>query len=141
MSGAKTVRAAGCVVWRLESQDADSDQVELLVVHRPRYDDWSFPKGKRDKGESDLACALREVEEETAVTGTLGQELEAIQYRDHKNRPKVVRYWLLHCDEPIEFVANDEVDRVKWLAPSEAKALLSYEHDRNLVSQFLAIER
>ncbi len=141
MSADETVRAAGCLVWRLSPPEASTGPVQILVIHRSRYDDWSFPKGKRNKGETDLECALREVKEETSVTGKLGSELETIHYRDHKNRHKVVRYWLLQSDGSAAFVANDEVDRVRWLSPGEAVAVLSYGHDRKLVGQFLAAPR
>ncbi len=136
--GEYVVRAAGCVVFR-----PGADGPELLVVHRPRYDDWSFAKGKLDPGETDLECARREVEEETGITGLVGPELPTIDYVDNKGRPKAVRYWVLRAVGGAgdgDFVANDEVDSVRWL-PAEAVApLLTYDHDRALVSAFEAVD-
>jgi 8-oxo-dGTP diphosphatase len=120
---AAQVKASGGVVLR---------DGEVAVVHRPRYDDWSFPKGKLDPGESWEDAALREVEEEIGLRCTLGAELPPTSYRDPKGRAKVVRYWVM---EPIdgEFVPSEEVDEVRWLAPADADGLLSYEHDRELL--------
>lgn len=107
-------------------------------MHRPRYDDWSFAKGKRDKGESDLECALREVKEETGLAGSLGPELEPVHYVDHKDRPKVVRYWLLQVlGAEEDFAPNDEVDEVQWLLAVDADPVLTYAHDRALIPQAL----
>ena len=125
------VRAAGCVPWRRADIGTD---VEWLVVHRPRYDDWSFPKGKLEPGEEWLEAALRELDEETGLTGTIGSALDDVHYVDHKGRDKVVRYWSLHISSGA-FVANDEVDEVAWLRIADARALLSYEHDRALLDQ------
>lgn len=119
------VRAAGGVVVR-----SGPDGPEVLVVHRPRYDDWSFPKGKQDAGETDEQTALREVAEETGLTCRLGAPLPTVRYRDHQDRPKVVHYWVMHPTVDAAFVPNDEVDEVRWLAPAAAAELLSYEHDR-----------
>ena len=126
------VRAAGCVVWR-----RSGDRVELAITHRERYDDWSHPKGKRDPGESDLICAVREVDEETGFRGTLHGELPAARYEDHKGRPKTVRYWSMEYAAG-SFVPNEEVDEVRWLEPVAAAALLSYGHDRVLAELFRA---
>jgi len=122
------VEAAGGVVVR----DGDAG-TEVCVVHRPRYDDWSFPKGKLDPGESFEDAALREVEEETGLRCTLESELQSMEYRDNKDRPKIVRYWQMEVDEDPGFEPNDEVDELRWLPMAEAAELLSYERDRELL--------
>ena len=106
----------------------------IAIVHRDRYDDWSLPKGKLDPGESFEQAALREIEEETGLRCTLGDELEASSYTDHHGRPKLVRYWRMTVDSG-GFQPNDEVDELRWLSPDAAAALLSYEHDRLLVGR------
>ena len=107
---------------------------EVCLVHRPRYDDWTLPKGKLDDGESFEDAALREVWEETGLRCRLGAELEAARYRDHKGRAKVVRYWAMEVAGDDGFVPDDEVDEVRWVDAATAGALLSYEHDRRLVA-------
>ena len=107
---------------------------EIAVVHRPRYDDWSLPKGKLDEGEDFEQAALREVEEETGLRCTLGRELGDATYRDHKDRDKLVRYFEMH-PETGEFIPNDEVDELRWVPVAEAHGVLSYEFDRELVSK------
>jgi 8-oxo-dGTP diphosphatase len=103
-------------------------------VHRPRYDDWSLPKGKLDPGESFEQAALREVEEETGLCARLVRELPSIRYSDNKGRPKLVRYWLMEVAEDPGFETNDEVDELRWLEPEAALALLSYERDQQVVA-------
>jgi 8-oxo-dGTP diphosphatase len=125
---AAEVKASGGVVWRR----ADGG-VELVVIHRPRYDDWSLPKGKLDHGESWEDAALREVEEEVGLRCALGAELPPIGYRDGKGRAKVVRYWLMEPLEDAPFTPNDEVDEMRWVDVSAAAELLSYPHDAELV--------
>ena len=128
-----TVEAAGCVVWRLGPAGA-----EVLVIHRPRYDDWSMPKGKLDAGETFLEAAVREVEEETECTGVVGTELDPVYYVDHKGRSKIVRYWLMAADASFDaaaFVPNEEVDVLGWMSVAEARAVLSYDHDTALLDQ------
>ncbi|HEV3497437.1 MAG TPA: NUDIX hydrolase [Actinomycetes bacterium] len=119
------VEAAGGVIWR-RSPEGD---LEVLLVHRPRYDDWTVPKGKLDAGEGHAEAARREVEEETGLRCELGPELASTSYRDHKGRPKHVRYWAM---TPVSgrFRPTGEVDEVVWLAVDEAKAILSYDRDR-----------
>jgi len=118
------VRAAGGLVAR---------DGRVLLVHRPRYDDWSLPKGKLDEGESWEDAALREVREETGVLAQLGDELPPVHYTDNRGRPKTVRYWVMTPDEVPDFAPNDEVDELAWLDPDVAAERLSYPHDRDLV--------
>jgi 8-oxo-dGTP pyrophosphatase MutT (NUDIX family) len=130
-SRANVVRAAGGVLWR---RDADG-QLEVLLIHRPRYNDWSLPKGKCDAGESDEDCGTREVLEETGIRVQLEEELPEVRYRDHKGRPKVVRYWRMRpVETPEQFVPNDEVDQIAWLPLPQALSRLTYDHDRELIT-------
>jgi 8-oxo-dGTP diphosphatase len=133
VSSTPTVRAAGGIVRR---PAGDHGGWEVLLVHRPRYDDWSLPKGKADKGERDEETALREVEEETGLRCVLGADVGETRYRDSKGRPKVVRYWLMEpTTDTDRFSPNDEVDAVQWCTPGDAAELLSYEHDRQLLER------
>jgi 8-oxo-dGTP diphosphatase len=122
-----TVLAGGGVVLR-----PAADPVQLLLVHRPAYDDWSLPKGKVVEGEAVVAAALREVEEETGLHCELGPELPSTRYRDRRGREKVVRYWVMR---PLfGFAAgHHEVDQVRWATPAEAIELLTYDRDRRLL--------
>jgi 8-oxo-dGTP pyrophosphatase MutT (NUDIX family) len=126
------VRAAGGVPYR----SVDS-RVEVLVVHRPEYDDWSFPKGKCHDGELDDDCVQREIGEETGLEVELERFLGESWYRDAKDRPKVARFWSLR---PVggEAVAQAEIDGVEWLEPDDARKRLSYDRDREILDAFLA---
>jgi 8-oxo-dGTP diphosphatase len=126
------VRAAGGVVWQMGASGP-----EVLVVHRPKYDDWSLPKGKREHGETDEQCAVREVDEETGIRATLGRELLPTRYQDRKGRPKVVRYWEMTVAAQRPFAPNAEVDELRWLAPDDAMQLLSYPYDADVVASFV----
>jgi len=117
------VRAAGGVPARV-----GVDGIEVLVVHRPQYADWSFPKGKCGQGEGDEACALREVFEETGLVCELERELPPTAYRDSRGRSKTVRYWLLRVVGG-ELAFAHEVDAARWVAPDTAAKLLSYDRD------------
>ncbi|HEV2311416.1 MAG TPA: NUDIX hydrolase [Acidimicrobiia bacterium] len=132
------VRAAGGVVRRRVGRLGRRHD-EVLVIHRPRYDDWSFPKGKLDDGEGFEEAALREVEEETGLACRLLADLGETHYPDRKGRPKVVRYWLMERADPAAetdgFVPNQEVDEVRWMKPAEAATLLTYPHDRQLLDR------
>lgn len=128
------VRAAGGVVLRRSR----NGRTETCLVHRPKYDDWSLPKGKLASGESFEDAAVREVEEETGYACELGRELGAVRYRDSRGRPKVVRYWVMR---PVGgegcFSPNNEIDRIRWVELGEAATLLSYRRDRELLVQAL----
>jgi 8-oxo-dGTP pyrophosphatase MutT (NUDIX family) len=128
----KRVRAGGGVVWRRAANVADGS-LEVLLVHRPRYDDWTLPKGKMEPGEeSEAETAVREVWEETGLECELGDELPSIQYVDRFGRDKTVRYWLM-APTGGELTINDEVDEFRWLPPSEALEALSYPRDREVL--------
>ena len=127
MALTELVRAAGGVLRR-----AGPNGVEVLLVHRPRYDDWTFPKGKAHPGESDEETAVREVEEETGLSARLGVELPSTRYRDSRGRPKVVRYWTMQ-PESGSFEPHDEIDEIRWMPVGEAASALSYERDHDVL--------
>src|SRR4051794_6355795 len=130
-AGVDVVQAAGGVVWRPGADGA----IEVLVVHRPKYGDWSLPKGKLDAGEDHVTAALHEVEEETGFQAELGVELPSTSYRDRHGRPKKVRYWMMRVGGG-KFVPNHEVDKARWLAVEAACDLLTYERDQELLREF-----
>jgi 8-oxo-dGTP diphosphatase len=119
------VKAAGGVVVR---------DGKVAVVHRPRYDDWSLPKGKLEPGEGFEEAAVREIAEETGVRARIVRELDSDRYTDNRGRPKLVRWYLMDVDDAGEFTPDDEVDELRWLAPDRARDLVSYDHDRALLS-------
>jgi 8-oxo-dGTP pyrophosphatase MutT (NUDIX family) len=130
----RTVRAAGGVV----AQRAGDGRLQVLVVHRDKYDDWTFPKGKARRRESDEECALREVEEETGLVCELRDELVSTGYRDSRGRDKRVRYWAMR---PVggSLRVSDEVDELRWLSPAEAEVILTYDRDLDVLGSALAI--
>jgi 8-oxo-dGTP diphosphatase len=130
-----TIRAAGAVLWR-DSQPAGSERLEVAVVHRPRYDDWSLPKGKLDRGETVPAAAVREVFEETGYHAVLGRHLHQVRY-EVAGVPKSVDYFSARVTSG-EFLPNDEVDELRWLSVAEATALVSMPNDRDVLAEFTA---
>jgi 8-oxo-(d)GTP phosphatase len=135
-----TIRAAGGVLWRSAGTDRGGEPaVEVALIHRPRYDDWSLPKGKLSPGESDIEGAIREVWEETGYRVRLGRALGEIRYQKQSRwgtQPKVVRYWAMHA-EGGSFIRNNEVDELRWVSLDEAHDLLSYARDRDVLEKFV----
>jgi 8-oxo-dGTP pyrophosphatase MutT (NUDIX family) len=127
----RPVQAAGGVVLRRP----DGGPVEVALIHRPAYDDWTLPKGKLNPGETHEEAALREVKEETGLDCRLGEPAGRVHYRDRKGRPKVVRYWTMR---PVgssdgQFAPNAEVDQLRWMPLAEAGPALTYDHDRKVL--------
>jgi 8-oxo-dGTP pyrophosphatase MutT (NUDIX family)/phosphohistidine phosphatase SixA len=128
----KTVLAAGAVLWRASDDGAEP---EVAVIHRPRYDDWSLPKGKVDAGESEPITAVREVAEETGYRAHLGRRLTSVRYRVETQGIKKVQYWAARTVDG-DFTPNDEVDELKWLPISAAIKQVQYPHDRKVLRRF-----
>jgi 8-oxo-dGTP pyrophosphatase MutT (NUDIX family) len=118
------IRAAGGVVRRADGR--------VAVVHRPRHEDWSLPKGKLDAGESFEEAALREVREETGVDARLARELPPVEY-EVRGKPKIVRWWEMEVVDEGTFVPSDEVDELRWCTQQEAAGLLTHDSDRSLL--------
>jgi len=139
MNGA--IRAAGGILWRSISKDRGGEPlVEVAVIHRPRYDDWSLPKGKLAPGESEIEGAVREVWEETGFRVRMGRPVGEIRYMKRNSfgeeRPKVVRYWAMHADGG-QFFPNNEVDELRWLPLNEASEILTHPRDREILEKFV----
>lgn len=129
----RALLAAGAVLWRpLDVTGA----AEVAVIHRPRYDDWSLPKGKVDPGETGPVAAVREVEEETGFRAHLGRRLTTVSYPVDQGR-KTVRYWAARCVSG-QFTVNDEVDELRWLSAAQAMKALTYSRDRKVLRRFLS---
>jgi 8-oxo-(d)GTP phosphatase len=127
-----TVAAAGGVVWRGRHRD-----IEVALVHRPKYDDWTLPKGKLMEGESELAAAVREVGEEMGAAVAVSRRVGRVQYR-HEGARKTVAYWAMRYLSG-DFVPNDEVDAIEWLTPADAAKRLSYAVDLPVLTDFAGL--
>jgi 8-oxo-dGTP diphosphatase len=128
--GEPEVRAAGGVIWKVLDGD-----VVVALVHRPKYRDWTFPKGKVEPGETDEQTAHREVLEETGLDCVLGRELPSVSYLDAKRRHKLVRYWEMTIASG-SFRANDEVDELRWVSIADARRRLTHAHDVDVLDAF-----
>lgn len=128
------IRAAGALLWRENSEL----KIEIALIHRPRYGDWSLPKGKIEEGESSLRCAFREVIEETGITPQFGRELGSVEYKEPAGL-KRVKYWAAKALTD-EFLPNEEVDEIKWLDPDDALARATHDSDRTIIENFLSQE-
>ena len=131
-SEAPLIQAAGAVLWR----KSDTSQLEIAVIHRPRYDDWSLPKGKVESGESHISAGYREIQEETGYESTFGPEIGTVVYK-LEGAPKEVRYWAAAATVKTGTPNPQEVDEVLWLEPKKAKEKLSNKDDRAIVDFFL----
>jgi 8-oxo-(d)GTP phosphatase len=133
------IRAAGGVLWRSVKEKKEDPAIEVAVIHRPRYDDWSLPKGKLAPGESEVEGAIREVFEETGHRVRLGQPLGEARYTKTSGgviRPKIVRYWSMEAEAGV-FVPGREVDELRWVSLSEAADMLTHVRDRELLERFV----
>jgi phosphohistidine phosphatase SixA/8-oxo-dGTP pyrophosphatase MutT (NUDIX family) len=129
------IRAAGALLWR----EIAAGEIEIALVHRPRYDDWSLPKGKIDEDETALACAYREVFEETGIKARFTRQLGAVEYEDN-GAQKRVKYWVAQALGASDFVANEEVDQLRWLKPTDSIELATHQSDKEMIERFLEIE-
>jgi 8-oxo-(d)GTP phosphatase len=137
------ITAAGAVVWRRTAREGTheaAEDIEIALVHRPRYDDWSLPKGKLERGETTRIAAVREVAEETGFRVVLGRRLGRTRYRVTRPEPaaKVVEYYAARVMDG-SFEPGDEVDVLRWVSPAAALELLSYPHDAGIVTEFTAL--
>jgi len=131
------IKAAGAVLWREETPF----ELEILLVHRPQYDDWSFPKGKVEDDESAIAAAYREVKEETGYSAIFGQYLGSSSYKFEEGKKKV-KYWIAQAlPQANPFIPNAEVDKIEWVSIKEARHFLTYDEDREILDEFINRER
>ena len=146
----RQIRAAGGVVWRLRSANPSQGELgppsrladmEFALVHRPRYQDWSLPKGKAKKRESSEQTALREVREETGLECELGEELRTVQYLTPKGEEKTVRWWAMTVLKDHGFEPNEEVDRISWVAFEELSRICTFSSDLEVVHSLSICER
>ena len=130
-----TILAAGAVLWR----KGEKKKIEVLIIHRPKYDDWTFPKGKAEIGEPLIACAYREVLEETNIETAFGPYLGEVEYLTNDGKKKV-SFWSAKVIKEKEFNSNAEVDQLKWVEVTKVKEMLTLDTDRKILEQFLQIE-
>ena len=131
------IRAAGALLWR----DNSDLSIEVALIHRPRYQDWSLPKGKLEMGETALQCAYREVQEETGIRATFTRQLGTVEYEE-SGQEKRVKYWAAHCAfTNSEFVPNEEVDQMKWLPATQALEQATHDSDKSIIEKFMSEEQ
>ena len=128
------IQAAGAIVWR-----DNKDKTEVAIIHRPKYDDWSFPKGKLEIGESLITCAHREVLEETNIQTEFGPFLGDIEYLTPDGK-KQVSFWAAKAVSDNDFKPNSEVDELNWIDIKKVKDLLTLETDKKILAQFVKLD-
>ena len=128
------IQAAGAIVWR-----NSKDKTEVAIIHRPKYDDWSFPKGKVEPSESLIACAYREVIEETNIQTEFGAFLGGVEYLTPDGK-KRVSFWAAKAINQRDFIPNSEVDQLKWVEVKKVKDLLTLETDKKILAQFVKLD-
>lgn len=126
------IRAAGALLWRETAERT----IEIALIHRPKYDDWTLPKGKIEAGETALQCAYRELIEETGITASFTRQLGNVEYEESGQRKRVI-FWAAQCAlEASQFIANEEVDQLIWLTPEHARSKATHESDQEMIDNF-----
>ena len=130
-----TILAAGAVVWRKSKKN----KIEVVIIHRPKYDDWTFPKGKAEISEPLISCAYREVLEETNIETAFGPYLGEVEYLTNDGKKKV-SFWSAKAIKETVFKQNSEVDQIKWVEVMKVMVLLTLDADKKILEKFIKIE-